>query len=351
MKKETSDWKAILAESVVTAEQLARYFPVQQEQVQQVIERYPLRINPYYLSLIGKPHDPIWRQAVPDIAEIDDQHGLEDPLSEDEHSPVPNLIHRYPDRVVLLVSSQCAVNCRYCMRKRKFAQPFIITAETIEAGIAYIREHAEVRDVILSGGDPLLLDDNDLQRILENIRRIPHVEIIRIHTRVPGTLPQRITRNLSQKLKAFHPLYINVHINHPDEITDQTALACNLLADAGIPLGCQTVLLKGVNDDTGVMKSLMQKLLKIRVKPYYLHHPDLIRGTRHFQTTLDVGLSIMEAMRGHTSGLCVPHYMIDLPGGGGKIPLLSENTIEKKPGKWLIRNYAGEIYEYPIIEP
>ncbi len=349
MKKETSDWKTILAESLVTAEQLARHFSVQQEQVQKVIERYPLRINPYYLSLIGKPHDPIWRQVMPDIAEINDQHGWEDPLSEHDHSPVSNLIHRYPDRVVLLVSSQCAVYCRYCMRKRKVGKSFSITAETIDAGIGYIRDHVAIRDVILSGGDPLLLDDNDLCHILENIRRIPHVEIIRIHTRAPCTLPQRITRNLSQMLKAFHPLYINVHINHPDEITDQAALACNLLADAGIPLGCQTVLLKGVNDDPGVMKSLMQKLLAIRVKPYYLHHPDLIRGTRHFQTTPDVGLSIMEALRGHTSGLCVPHYVIDLPGGGGKIPLLSEYVVEKRPDKWLIRNYAGKIYEYPIL--
>ncbi|MEE8432127.1 MAG: KamA family radical SAM protein [Candidatus Desulfatibia sp.] len=349
MKKETSDWKAILAESVVTAEHLARHFPVKQEQVQKVIERYPLRINPYYLSLIEKPHDPIWRQVMPDIAEINDQHGWEDPLSENDHSPVSNLIHRYPDRVVLLVSSQCAVYCRYCMRKRKVGKSFSITAETIEAGIGYIRDHVAVRDVILSGGDPLLLDDNDLCHILENIRRIPHVEIIRIHTRAPCTLPQRITRNLSQMMKAFHPLYINVHINHLDEITDQAALACNLLADAGIPLGCQTVLLKGVNDDPGVMKSLMQKLLTIRVKPYYLHHPDLVRGTQHFQTTPDVGLSIMGALRGHTSGLCFPHYVVDLPGGGGKIPLHAEYVVEKRPDKWLIRNYTGKIYEYPII--
>jgi len=351
MQKKFSDWKAILAASVVTADQLVRYLPVAKEQIQQVIQRYPLRINPYYLSLICEPHDPIWKQAVPDIAEIGEQEGIADPLLEEAHSPVPNLIHRYPDRVVFLVSGQCAVYCRYCMRKRKVGDPFLITGQTIAAGLEYIREHPEVRDVILSGGDPLLLDDGDLHRILEHIRSIAHIEIIRIHTRVPCTLPQRITTNLAQILKAFHPLFINIHINHPREITDASGSACHMLADAGIPLGCQTVLLKGVNDDAAVMKSLMQKLLKIRVKPYYLHHPDLVRGTRHFQTGLDVGLKIMDALRGHTSGLCVPHYMVDLPGGGGKIPLLSEYVIDKKPERWLIRNYAGKVYEYPIIVP
>ncbi|MFH1992271.1 MAG: KamA family radical SAM protein [Pseudomonadota bacterium] len=351
MKKEFSDWKAILAASVVTAGQLARHLPVQQAQVQQVIEKYPLRINPYYLSLIRQPNDPIWEQVVPNIAEIQDREGKEDPLSEEAYSPVPNLIHRYPDRVVFLVSGQCAVYCRYCMRKRKVKDSFLITRETIDTGLEYIRDHPEVRDVILSGGDPLLLDDDDLDHILKNIRAVSHVEIIRIHTRIPCTLPQRITRNLVQTLKAFHPLFINVHMNHPQEITDESAVACHMLADAGIPLGCQTVLLKGVNDDPEIMTSLMQNLLKIRVKPYYLHHPDLVLGTRHFQTGLDAGLKIMDALQGHTSGLCVPHYMVDLPGGGGKIPLIPEYVIEKKPERWLIRNYAGKVYEYPIIEP
>jgi len=347
MKKQISDWREIIAGSVVTAAQLARHLPISQKQVQQVIERYPLRINPYYLSLIRSPQDPIWMQTVPDMAEINDQQGLEDPLAEEDSSPVPNLIHRYPDRVVLLVSSQCAVYCRYCMRKRIVGKPLIITDETIKAGIGYIEDHPAIRDVILSGGDPFMLDDEKLCRILEQIHSIPHVEIIRIHTRIPCTLPQRVTRNLTQILKAFHPLYINIHINHPREITAEAAQACGKLADAGIPLGCQTVLLKGVNDDPEVMTLLMQKLLTIRVKPYYLHHPDLVRGTRHFQTAFNVGLGIMDALRGHTSGLCVPHYMVDLPGGGGKIPLLTEYAREKRPGKWLIKNYAGKIYEYP----
>jgi len=345
--KEFSEWKAILADSVVTADQLARHFAVDREQIQQVIERYPLRINPYYLSLIKKPHDPIWRQAVPDIAEIEDCLTSEDPLRETEHSPVSNLIHRYPDRVVFLLSNQCAVYCRYCMRKRMVGTSPEGTRAAIGTGMDYIQAHPEIRDVILSGGDPLLLDDNEIHAVLNQLRCLSHVEIIRIHTRVPCTLPQRVTRDLTQMLKAFHPLYINIHINHPAEITPELTEACIRLVDAGIPLGCQTVLLKGVNDDPLVMKSLMQKLLKIRVKPYYLHHPDAVRGTRHFQTPVDVGLKIIEALQGHTSGLCVPHYMIDLPGGGGKIPLLSEYVIEKKPGKWLVQNHAGKIYEYP----
>jgi len=349
MKKEISDWKKILAASVVTADQLSRHFPVEREQVQAVLERYPMRINPYYLSLIRQPHDPIWRQAVPDIAEIEDRQGDADPLLEAAHSPVPNLIHRYPDRVVFLVSGQCAVYCRYCMRKRRVGTPALITPNTIAAGIDYIKNNANIRDVILSGGDPLLLDDQELHDILKPIRLIPHVEIIRIHTRVPCTLPQRVDDNLCRVLKAFHPLYINIHMNHPHEITAESAFACNLLADAGIPLGCQTVLLKGVNDDPVLMKSLMQKLLGIRVKPYYLHHPDLVRGTRHFQIAVDAGLNIIKALQGHTSGLCVPHYMIDLPGGGGKIPLIAEYVKDKQPGKWLIQNHAGKMYTYPVI--
>jgi len=248
--------------------------------------------------------------------------------------------------VVLLVSNQCAVYCRYCMRKRAVGKPISITDETIEAGIGYIKDHDAIRDVILSGGDPFMLDDRKLQRILEKIHSIPHVELIRIHTRVPATLPQRVTPSLTQILKAFHPLYINVHINHPCEITAEAAGACEMLADAGIPLGCQTVLLKGVNDDPGVMTALVQKLLKIRVKPYYLHHPDPVCGTRHFYVHPDVGLDVMDALRGHTSGLGVPHYMIDLPGGGGKVSLFSESVVAKQPGKWLIRNYAGKVYDY-----
>lgn len=327
----------------MTADQLESLLSVNREEAQQVIDRYPMRINPYYLSLIRAPNDPIWKQAVPDIAEIYDHHRLsDDPLSEEPQSPVPNLIHRYPDRVVFLVSAQCAMFCRYCMRKRKVGVPFVVTDETIRQGLRYIQSHKEIRDVIVSGGDPFLLSDEVISDILKNIRAISHVEIIRIHTRVPCTLPQRITRELAEMLKAFHPMYINTHFNHPSEITPESSAACNMLADAGIPMGCQTVLLKGVNDTPEVMKQLMQKLLMIRVKPYYIHHPDLVRGTMHFHPSPETGLKIMDELRGHTSGLCVPQYMIDLPGGGGKIPLIPEYVIEKKKRNGLSETMKGK---------
>ncbi len=366
-----TDWKELLSCSIVTASQLAGYMTADNSEEQQalehcnfslltshfslltshfslIIERYPMRINPYYLSLIQTPEDPIWKQAVPNIAELHDPHGTDDPLTEEKQSPVPNLIHRYPDRVVFLVSTQCAVFCRYCMRKRKVGSPFSVTDKTISAGLDYIQNNSQIRDVILSGGDPLLLDDDLLYDILKKIRSISHVEIIRIHTRIPCTLPQRVTSDLADILKTFHPLYINTHFNHPREITPESTAACNTLADAGIPLGCQTVLLKGVNDNPEVMKRLMRQLLMIRVKPYYIHQLDLARGTRHFQTSPETGLYIMNNLRGHTSGLCVPHLMIDLPGGGGKIPLVPEYVTERKQDKWLIKNYEGKIYEYQI---
>ncbi|MCP4107103.1 MAG: KamA family radical SAM protein [Desulfobacteraceae bacterium] len=316
--------------------------------LKQVIERYPMRINPYYLSLIRSPGDPIWKQAVPDIAEMNDPYGTDDPLSEEKQSPVPNLIHRYPDRVVFLVSAQCAVFCRYCMRKRKVGSAFAVTDKTIRAGLDYIQNNTKIRDVILSGGDPLLLDDDLLYDILKKIRSMSHVQIIRIHTRVPCTLPHRVTSDLADILKKFHPLYINTHFNHPCEITPESTAACNILADAGIPLGCQTVLLKGVNDNPEIMKRLMHQLLMIRVKPYYIHQLDLAHGTSHFRTSPETGLDIMNNLRGHTSGMCVPHFMIDLPGGGGKIPLVPEHVTERKQDKWIIKNYEGKIYEYSI---
>ncbi|CAN2048382.1 L-lysine 2,3-aminomutase [Candidatus Magnetomoraceae bacterium gMMP-1] len=342
------NWKKILSDSIVNAEQLAFALAVKKSEVQPVIDRYPMRINSYYLSLIRKPYDPIWKQAVPDIAEIHDNNESDDPLFEENQSPVPNLIHRYPDRVVFLVSNQCAVFCRHCMRKRKVGDSSIINSRTIKAGLEYIQKTKKIRDVILSGGDPFLLDNDALYDILQKVRSISHVQIIRIHTRIPCALPQRVDYNLAGMLKKFHPLYINTHFNHPSEITPQAAAACGILADAGIPLGCQTVLLKGVNDDPLIMKSLMQKLIMIRVKPYYIHQLDTVKGTVHFRTSLDSGLKIMDSLRGYTSGMCVPQYMIDLPGGGGKIPLLPEYIKGKKKNKWLIKNYEGKLFEYPI---
>ncbi|QTA78027.1 L-lysine 2,3-aminomutase [Desulfonema limicola] len=343
------DWKILLSSSIVTPEQLASCFPIPKEDISQVTARYPMRINPYYLSLIQKKDDPLWKQAVPDIAEIQDHQNIEDPLSEEDQSPVPNLIHRYPDRVILLVSTRCALFCRHCMRKRKVGNPFAVTDKTIDQGMEYIKKTPAVRDVILSGGDPFLLDDEKLQSILQEIHSISHVEIIRIHTRIPCTLPQRITPGLVQMLRQFHPLYINTHFNHPDEITPESSSACALLADAGIPLGCQTVLLKGVNDTPEIMKLLMKKLLSIRVKPYYIHQADFVQGTGHFHTSLETGLDIMKNLRGYMSGMGVPQYMIDLPGGCGKIPLLPEYIIKKSSGLWHIKTFDGKIVDYPVF--
>ena len=314
-------WEEILSRSITSSRDLASVLEIDEGEVGRVTARYPMRINPYYLGLIEKKGDPFYLQAVPDIREITDQDGYEDPLDEEGLSPVPGLTHKYPDRVLFLVSSRCAMYCRFCNRKRKVGNPAMVTKESIREGIAYIRKTPQVRDVLLSGGDPLLLPDRELHRILSELRPIPHVQILRIGTRVPCTLPQRITPELVNMLRAFHPLYINTHFNHPDEITAEARVACARLSDAGIPLGCQTVLLKGVNDDPEVMRSLMKRLLAIRVRPYYLFQTDLTKGTSHFWTPVEKGLDIITHLRKNSSGLCVPHFAIDLPGGGGKVIL------------------------------
>jgi lysine 2,3-aminomutase len=345
---ETRHWRQILSRSIRTPEALSAALGVEVDGMPNIVSRYPLRINPYYLGLIREKNDPVYRQCVPDRREIDDRRGLEDPLNEEGASPVPGLTHRYRDRVLFLVSARCAVYCRFCNRKRKVGRASMVSAESIREGLAYIRTHREIRDVLVSGGDPLLLGNHELAWILEKLRAISHVEIIRIGTRVPCTLPQRVTHQLANLLKGFHPLYVHTHFNHPREITPQAALACGRLADAGIPLGCQTVLLKGVNDSIETMKTLMQRLLIIRVRPYYLFQADRARGTAHFWTPLTKGLEIMAALQGHTSGLCVPHFAVDLPGGGGKVPLLPECLKAAKEDRLILENYLGKEYPYPI---
>jgi lysine 2,3-aminomutase len=342
-------WKAILAGSLCTAEAVSAHVDVDPEVVRQVSAHYPVRINPYYLGLMGGKGDPIYRQCVPDLREITDATGYEDPLDEEGLSPVPGITHRYPDRVLFLISSRCAVYCRFCNRQRKVGKPGMVTKETILAGIDYIRQHREVRDVLLSGGDPLLLDNQVLSKILEEVRNIPHVEIIRIGTRTPCTLPQRITPKLTGMLRRFHPLYLQTHFNHPSEITHEASLACEQLADAGIPVSCQTVLLKGVNDDPEIMRSLMRKLVAIRVRPYYLFQADLARGTSHFWTPLSRGLEIMDGLHGHTSGLCVPHFAVDLPGGGGKVRLVPERVLGIEGDALLVKSHGGETFRYPLM--
>lgn len=347
-KQKKPSWKQILSKSMTTPKALPSSFEIEAIELQKVIDRYPMIINPYYLNLIKHENDGIYKQCIPDPLEISDNKGLEDPLNEEGLSPVQGLTHKYPDRVLFLVSSRCAMYCRFCNRKRKVGKSSMVSKESIKEGIAYIRGHGEIRDVLLSGGDPLLLENRKIFHILNELRSISHVEIIRIGTRAPCTLPQRITPQLVNILKKFNPLYIHTHFNHPAEITPEASLACIRLADAGIPLGCQTVLLKDVNDDAGIIKDLMQKLLSIRVRPYYLFQADLVRGTSHFWTPLSKGLDIMAGLQGHTSGLCVPHFVVDLPGGGGKVPLLPEYVTDVNEDYITLKNYIGKEYKYPL---
>jgi lysine 2,3-aminomutase len=341
-------WQKNLNASIIDADDLASYFPCDRKSLRRVVDKYPMRISPYYLSLIQAPGDPIWRQCVPDGRELQEDGLLSDPLEEENLSPTPCLIHRYPDRVVFLATTCCAVYCRFCMRKRKVGcSSFEVRMELLEAAIRYIEETSAVRDVILSGGDPLLLPDDHLEYLLQRLRKIPHVEIIRIGTRVPVTLPERITPKLCRMLKSYHPLFINTHFNHPLEVTSKSSEACTRLADAGIPLGNQTVLLKDVNDDPETMKSLMQKLLTIRVRPYYIHQMDLVKGTGHFRADVRRGIEIMQGLRGHTSGMANPYYVIDAPGGKGKIPLLPDSVCFQED-TLVLRGYQGDIIEYPL---
>lgn len=317
-----TSWQNEIKNSITTGKALAAELNCNEEDVAAVGACYPLRISPYYLALIKKEGEALRKQAVPDRRELDDPGGMVDPLAEEDLSPVPNLVHKYPDRALFLVCSECAVYCRFCTRKRKVGKAEMrITDKTIQAGLDYLRATPAIREVLISGGDPLLLTDDRLEGILKRLTAIPSIEVIRIGTRVPCTLPMRITPALAAMLAKYHPLYINTHFNHPAEITSESSRACTLLADAGIPLGCQTVLLRGVNDRPEVLKELFCKLLQIRVKPYYLFQTDLTRGTGHFRTSINTGLALMKELIGSISGMAVPTYALDAPGGKGKIPL------------------------------
>jgi lysine 2,3-aminomutase len=342
-----SNWQRQLAAAVTDPAQLASRFAIDPGPLREVAARYPMRITPYYLDLIEEPGDAVWRQCVPDARELAPCAEPADPLSEERLSPVPLVVHRYPDRVLLLASGQCAVYCRFCTRKRKVGCAAMgVSEERLEAALDYIARTPQIRDVIVSGGDPLLLEDDRLERLLQRLRAIPHVEIIRLGSRVPVTLPERITDELCNMLRRYHPLYLNTHFNHPRELTPQAAAACARLADAGLPLGNQTVLLRGVNDSPAVMQELVKRLLKMRVRPYYLHHMDLAAGTGHFRTRIETGLDIIAALRGPVSGLAVPHYVIDAPGGKGKIPLLPEYLL-RLGETVLLRTPGGETIEFP----
>jgi lysine 2,3-aminomutase len=338
-------------------QEILQLIPEEIEGIKQSKGRLALAVTPYFVSIMdsNNPNCPIRRQAIPRIEECHlSKNDMVDPCGEDKNSPVSGLVHRYPDRVLLLVTDQCATYCRYCTRRRLVgSNERAITQVNFEEVLKYLKTHKKVRDVLLSGGDPLLLENERLEEILSRLRMIPHIELLRIGTRVPVTLPQRVTAGLVRMLKKYHPLMISIHFTHPKEITDAVRRACNELADAGIPLGSQTVLLKGINDKPYVMKKLVHELLKIRVRPYYIYQCDLATGTEHFRTSVATGIQIIEKLRGHTTGYAIPTYVIDAPGGGGKIPVEPDYVISREKGKLVLRNYEGQVFEYPepnIIE-
>jgi lysine 2,3-aminomutase len=359
-EKEWNDWRWQLRHRVTKLEQLQEILQLVPEEIEGIKQskgRLALAVTPYFVSIMdsSNPNCPIRRQAVPRIEECHlSKNDMVDPCGEDKNSPVSGLVHRYPDRVLLLVTDQCATYCRYCTRRRLVgSNERPITQGNFEEVLKYLRTHKKVRDVLLSGGDPLLLENERLEEILSRLRMIPHIELLRIGTRAPVTLPQRITVGLVRMLKKYHPLMISIHFTHPKEITDAVRRACNELADGGIPLGSQTVLLKGINDKPNVMKKLVHELLKIRVRPYYIYQCDLATGTEHFRTSVATGIQIIEKLRGHTTGYAIPTYVIDAPGGGGKIPIEPDYVISKEKGKLVLRNYEGQVFEYPepnIIE-
>jgi lysine 2,3-aminomutase len=352
-----SDWQSKLRESVDSLDKLKawvaeRFGPEVAEReidvhaLQPAFDNFQMRITPAALDLIDTVGSPLWHQYVPSVQELDIVDGVIDSLDEDADSPVPNITHRYPDRVLFLVSPVCASYCRFCTRRRKVGDPEKIPLNQYDSAFAYIRSHPEIRDVIMSGGDPMMLSDRRLEYLLSNLRAIPHVEIIRIGSRITSHLPERITPEFCEMVKKYHPVYMNTHFDHPSELTPAAVAALGRLADAGVPLGCQTVLLRGVNDEPAIMKELMQKLLRARVRPYYIYMADQVAGGEHFRTTVQKGLEIIQALRGWTSGLAVPHFCIDAPGGGGKVPLLPEYVEEITDDAVVLRNYAGERYVY-----
>ncbi|MHB8757478.1 MAG: lysine 2,3-aminomutase [Bacillota bacterium] len=352
--EEWNDWHWQIRHRVTTVDQLTKVIkltPEEEEGARSTLGSLRMAITPYYASLIDPddPHDPVRRQAVPTSAELKHtRFESPDPLSEDADAPVPGLTHRYPDRVLFLITDQCSMYCRHCTRRR-FAgindRPR--TKREIDAGLTYIRRAPEVRDVLLSGGDALVYEEDKLEYILKELRAIPHVEVIRIGSRTPVVLPMRITASLVRMLRKYHPVWLNTHFNSPAEVTPESREACERLADAGVPVGNQSVLLRGVNDCPVVMKKLVHELVRMRVRPYYLYQCDLSWGLEHFRTPVSKGIEIIESLRGHTSGFAVPTYVIDAPGGGGKIPVGPQYLISQGEGAVVLRNYEGVISVYP----
>ncbi|MCQ6267193.1 lysine 2,3-aminomutase [Fictibacillus sp. WQ 8-8] len=353
-EEQWNDWLWQLTHTVRNIEDLKKVVnltPEEEEGVRISTMTIPLNITPYYAWLMDEddPRCPIRMQSVPIGKEIlKTKYDLEDPLHEDEDSPVPGLTHRYPDRVLFLVTNQCSMYCRYCTRRRFSGQIGMgVPKKQLDAAIDYIAATPQVRDCLISGGDGLLINDNILEYILKRLREIPHMEIIRIGTRAPVVFPQRITENLCNILKKYHPVWLNTHFNTSIEITEESKKACEMLANAGVPVGNQSVILAGINDSTHIMKKLMHDLVKIRVRPYYIYQCDLSEGIGHFRAPVSKGLEIIEALRGHTSGYAVPTFVVDAPGGGGKISLQPNYLISQSPDKVILRNFEGVITSYP----
>ena len=348
-----NDWKWQVKNRIETYEELSKYFtfsPEEADGIKKALAKFRMAITPYYLSLIdpNDPHDPVRRQCIPTALETHQAAAdLLDPLHEDEDSPTPGLTHRYPDRVLFLITDMCSMYCRHCTRRRFAGQKDDESPQDrIEKCLEYIEKTPEVRDVLLSGGDALMVSDKKLEYIISRLRAIPHVEIVRIGSRTPVVCPQRITDDLCNMLKKYHPIWLNTHFNHPNEMTPEAQAAVAKLADAGIPLGNQTVLLRGVNDCVHVMKKLMHELVKNRVRPYYIYQCDLSMGLEHFRTPVSKGIEIIENLRGHTSGYAVPTFVVDAPGGGGKTPVMPTYVISQSPNKVILRNFEGVITTY-----
>ncbi|MCK5581277.1 MAG: KamA family radical SAM protein [Candidatus Omnitrophica bacterium] len=350
-EEDWNDWHWQLCHRIRDKATLSKFIhltPWEAEDIEQTDDNLTMSIPPYFLSLMDPvdPACPVRRQGVSTILEQQSSLGeMIDPCGEEKHSPVHGLVHRYPDRVLFLVSEMCAMYCRHCTRSRMVGEgKRSLGSVTYEKAFDYIRQNKQVRDVLISGGDPLMLADSRLENILKAIKSIAHVEFVRIGTRMPVTLPQRVTGELVSMLKKYSPLWISLHVNHPAEITGRVKTACDLLSDNGFPLGSQTVLLKGINDNSEVMKKLMHKLLKIRVRPYYIYQCDPIVGSKHFRTSLTSGMKIMEALRGFTTGYAVPTFVVDVPGGGGKVPISPDYVVSRHDGRCVLRNYEGQEY-------
>ena len=353
-REKWDDWRWQAGHAIKTLEDLREVIPPTEEEARGVLECarfFRFAIPPYYASLLDPddPNCPVRLQAVPRLSEtVFSTHDIHDPLGEDSHSPAAGLTHRYPDRVLLLITDYCGMYCRFCTRRRFVAHDHgIQSLRALEPAFEYLEKAKEVRDVLLSGGDALMVSDGYLESVLKRLREIDHVEIVRIGSRVPCTTPQRVTPELVSILKKYHPLWLNTHFNHPKEITPEASKALARLADAGIPLGCQTVLLRGVNDCPTIMKRLMHKLVMNRVRPYYIYQCDLSEGIEHFRTKVSKGIEIMEHLRGHTSGYAVPTFVVDAPGGGGKIPVAPNYVVSASDKKVVLRNYEGGIFSYP----